>query len=146
MIKRWVFYSICSIFLLQGIALFAENIERAVATNTSHEQFASITPDEPDLTASLVKRILLYLVILCAIGVVVVYFFKQGKFVRGMSNSGNKLKICETHVLGNKQFLVVVEYGKQRVLLGVGPGMINKLCCLNGLDLLETAEDKKSTN
>jgi hypothetical protein len=46
--------------------------------------------------------------------------------------------------LGNKQYLVVVEYDGQKILLGVGPGMINKLCYLGSAfeEKLEGMEEK----
>lgn len=90
----------------------------------------------------LVGRIVIYLLLLAAIGAVILHFFKQGKFMKGMRSKGNLLKVTETHVLGNKQFLVVVEYGEKKVLLGVGPGMINKLCFLDGAMKEESAEIK----
>lgn len=82
-------------------------------------------------TWELAGRIFIYLAILVAVGVVVLRFFKNGRLVESIMKKNGKLKVSETHVLGNKQFLVVVEYGKQKILLGVGPGMINKLCSLN---------------
>lgn len=52
----------------------------------------------------------------------------------------NELHIRETKPLGNRQFLVVVEYGEQRMLLGVAPGMINHLCYLENPDESEIGE------
>lgn len=52
-----------------------------------------------------------------------------GNGLRKLANS-NELRIRETKPLGNRQFLVVVQYGEQRMLLGVAPGMINHLCYL----------------
>lgn len=83
-------------------------------------------------TTDLVGRIFIYLALLAAVGFVVLRFFKQGKFMSGIMKKSGNLKVCETHVLGNKQFLVIVDYEGQKILLGVGPGMINKLCYLNG--------------
>lgn len=142
-IKKWGFYFAFSIVLLQNASVFAEEINiTAPSPSPSPANSSSATSEELDLTPSLIKRIVIYLAILSAIGVIVVYFFKQGKLVQGMRNHGNKLKVCETHTLGNKQFLVVVEYGKQRILLGIGPGMINKLAYLEGSEPLPAIEIK----
>lgn len=46
------------------------------------------------------------------------------------SSSASHLRIAETRMLGGKQFLVVVEYAGQHMLLGVGPGFVNHLCYL----------------
>lgn len=83
-------------------------------------------------TLELVGRIVIYLILLAVIGAVILHFFKQGKFIKGAGGKGRILKVTETHMLGNKQFLIVVEYDQHKVLLGVGPGMINKLCFLDG--------------
>lgn len=58
-----------------------------------------------------------------------VYNRKGGLSLNRLS-SNNDLKIRETKPLGNRQFLVVVEYGEQKMLLGVAPGVINHLCYL----------------
>jgi flagellar biogenesis protein FliO len=41
-----------------------------------------------------------------------------------------RLQILETRMLGNRQFLLVADYDGRRMLLGVGPGLINHLCDL----------------
>lgn len=58
-----------------------------------------------------------------------VYSRKGGLSLNRLSSS-NDLKIRETKPLGNRQFLIVVEYGEQKMLLGVAPGVINHLCYL----------------
>lgn len=100
------------------------------------KQGVSMTMDrsvdhESTSTIELVGRIVVYLLLLAAIGAVILHFFRQGKFIKGLRRKGSALKVLETHMLGNKQFLVVVEYEENKVLLGVGPGMINKLCFLD---------------
>lgn len=82
-------------------------------------------------TIELFGRIFTYLLLLIAIGAIFLYFFKQGRFMKGLRSQGKTLKVTETHVLGNKQFLVVVEYQKNKILLGIGPGVINTLASLD---------------
>ena len=45
--------------------------------------------------------------------------------------SQKKLEILETKVLGNRQFLCVVAYEKQRILLGASPNGLQFLCSLD---------------
>lgn len=135
----WIkFLVIGVIFALVQGPLFAEGESGASVTQyemkTSNAEKASYQNEggkEAPTTLELVGRIVVYLILLAIIGAVVLHFFKQGGFTRRIGNKGKLLKVTETHMLGNKQFLVVVEYGQHKVLLGVGPGMINKLCFLD---------------
>lgn len=71
-----------------------------------------------------------YAVIIGALAVVVWFLFKGGVFRKRFSKAEGKLKIAETRMLGNRQFLSVVEYGSQKILIGVGPGKIDYLTTL----------------
>jgi flagellar biogenesis protein FliO len=42
-------------------------------------------------------------------------------------NSNKNIRVIETSMLGNRQFLVLAECMNRKVLLGVGPGFITKL-------------------
>lgn len=64
---------------------------------------------------------------LCAGG----YYLLRRRSGFASSDKGlRKLNVSETRSLGNRQFLVVVEYENERVLLGVTPGKIDYLCPL----------------
>lgn len=52
---------------------------------------------------------------------------KKAKTGRPFGKSEGKLHIRESRMLGNRQFLVVVEYEDSKLLLGVGPGRIDLL-------------------
>ena len=67
--------------------------------------------------------------VLFIIGGIVVYVLYKKKMLSGFGplNSNKNIKIVETSMLGNRQFLVLAECEDKRVLLGVGPGFINKL-------------------
>lgn len=124
--------------LLALFSLFFMNVNMLIGEEgvaEAIENRVSVGKENLDMSSNLIGRIVMYLMLLISIGVVIVYLFKQGKFVRGIRNQGGQLKVKETHVLGNRQFLVVVEYGKQRILLGVGPNMINQLCFLESHDI-----------
>lgn len=69
----------------------------------------------------------IYLILLIFIAFWIVYFVRKSNFIPQVLKKNAKLKILETHVLGNKQFLVLVSYENKDILLGVGPGMINQL-------------------
>lgn len=71
-----------------------------------------------------------YAVILGAVGVVVWYLFKSGFMRKSFAKGEGKLKVSETRMLGNRQFISVVEYGSQKILIGVGPGKIDYLTTL----------------
>lgn len=86
-------------------------------------------------------RVFVYLVMLGVLGAFFVYYFKRGKFSIGGAGKSNKLKIAETRALGGKQFLVVVEYEDHKILVGVGPGMMQKIC-----DLEKKKETQQSTD
>jgi flagellar biogenesis protein FliO len=59
------------------------------------------------------------------------FFYRNGfgKF-RPHSKTAKKLEISESHMLGNRQFLVVAEYEDRKMLIGVCPGRIEYLCSL----------------
>ena len=44
-----------------------------------------------------------------------------------MKRSDGRLQVSETRMLGNRQFLMVVEYEESRLLVGVSPGRIELL-------------------
>lgn len=46
-------------------------------------------------------------------------------------NKESALRIKETRMLGSKQFLVVVEYNDQKILLATSPNGVHYLCSLN---------------
>lgn len=46
------------------------------------------------------------------------------------TGGARKLQIAEMRPLGNRQFLVVVDYDGAKMLLGVTPGRIDHLCAL----------------
>ncbi len=76
----------------------------------------------PGLAASF-----LMLLALCAGGY---YLVRRQAGFAPVSKGQRKLVVSESRLLGNRQFLVVVEYENERVLLGVTPGKIDYLCPL----------------
>jgi len=76
--------------------------------------------------------ILGYLIILGGLGVAAWYLFKRGVIRKPFSSSEGKLKVAESRMLGNRQYIMVVEYEEKKILLGVGPGKIDYLTSLDG--------------
>lgn len=85
---------------------------------------------EPSIT-TLISQVFVFLVVLAGGAFLLRNYARRGKLTLKPNKSDQGLLVSETKPLGNKQFLVVVEYGPQKILLGVGPGMINHLCYLN---------------
>jgi flagellar biogenesis protein FliO len=60
------------------------------------------------------------------------FLLKRGALGRPFAKSEGKLRVLETKMLGNRQFLMVVEYDDAKLLLGVCPGKIDYLTPLAG--------------
>ncbi len=76
--------------------------------------------------------ILGYLIIIGGLCVAAWYLFKRGVIRKPFSSSEGKLKVAESRMLGNRQYIMVVEYEDKKILLGVGPGKIDYLTSLDG--------------
>jgi len=64
---------------------------------------------------------------------------KRGSLPRPFAKSEGRLKVLETKILGNRQFLMVVEYEDAKMLLGVCQGRIDYLTPLAGHPLAAAA-------
>lgn len=74
-----------------------------------------------------------------------IYLLKRGSLPRPFSKSEGRLKVLETRMLGNRQFLVVVEYDDAKMLLGVCQGRIEYLTPLAGHPLAPGADNDEET-
>ena len=83
--------------------------------------------------ADLGKQVRMTLYMLCLMGggaALLVWWQRQRKQPgKGLTLTG-QIEICETRPLGSRQYLAVVRYRKQRMLIGVGPDRIDHLCPL----------------
>ena len=87
------------------------------------------TPPAPGMDD--LGRMLGYVVLLGCLVFLSYYFFKHGlPLHRARNGSEKKLHVLEMKSLGGRQFLLVVGYEDQRLLLGVTPGKIDYLCPL----------------
>jgi flagellar biosynthetic protein FliO len=73
-----------------------------------------------------------YLVVLLVLAGGAWVLLKRGSLPRPFTKSEGKLRVLETRMLGNRQFLVVVEYEEAKMLIGVCPGRIDYLTPLTG--------------
>jgi flagellar biogenesis protein FliO len=91
---------------------------------------AVMTPPAPSMDD--LGRMLGYMVLVGCLAFFSYYFLKHGLPLYRNRNSGEKkLTVLEMKSLGNRQFLLVVGYEDQRLLLGVTPGKIDYLCPLD---------------
>ena len=79
------------------------------------------------------------------------YFLSQyvkKKRSSGIISDNGKIVVAETHSLGNRQFLMVAQYGHEKHLLGVSPSSINHLAKLENATELKVNSDAldKGTN
>ena len=79
-------------------------------------------------------QLVVYFVVLVALAGGGFFLFKRGMPLRNKLAGENHLRLLETKILGNRQFLVVVQYEDSKMLLGVGPGQIQYLCPLDSAD------------
>jgi len=68
-----------------------------------------------------------YGAVLAVLGVGVFFALKRGGWRNVMKRSEGRLQVSETRMLGNRQFIMVVEYEDSRLLVGVSPGRIELL-------------------
>lgn len=86
----------------------------------------------PPSTWVLFSQVVVFLILMGGAAFYLRNYAKGGGLkMKSRKGGGPGLVIAETKTLGNKQFLVVVEYGAQKMLIGVAPGTINHLCYLN---------------
>lgn len=64
---------------------------------------------------------------------------RRGSLPRPFTKAEGRLKVLETRMLGNRQFLLVVEYEDAKMLVGVCPGRIDYLTPLAGHPLAAAA-------
>jgi flagellar biogenesis protein FliO len=69
-------------------------------------------------------------VLLLLVGTMV-FLQKKGYLGMGRHRAEGKLRIKDQILLGNRQFLVVVEYGGNEILVGIGPGFISHVSTLS---------------
>lgn len=137
-------FSIISIWLLSTLSIIAQEENEAPNGDGIPEVYSPrgdevVTPagdislfTDEGTALGMAVTILGYLIILGCIALGVWILFKRGAFQKKEASAEGKLQIVDRKVLGGRQFLMVVEYEDQKVLLGVGPGKIDYLTNLTG--------------
>ncbi len=119
---------------LQAPTAQSAEVEASAAATTSasgglSEKLAASRAQREDDLAPMV-RLFGTLTIVAAMGMGALFLSRSGFFRKMLRKPGSHLQVEETAMLGGRQFLVVVRYGNERRLLGVGQGFINDLCGL----------------
>jgi len=121
------------LILLFATTLFAEEIQQGDVIYPAADEPVSeaemIVPDASAPGAGSALTGIFYVIFLGALGTIAWYFWRQRSPVAaGCSSKALKgIQIGATRSLGNRQFLVVARYNNKELLLGVGPGFINKV-------------------
>ncbi len=96
-------------------------------------------PPPPESLAQVLIKIVLFLFLLSGGAYMFVRYLKGSSLkILGLGlskNKLNKLQVKETRMLGHKQFLLVVEYEGQKMLLGTSPQGMQYLCKLDSQEV-----------
>jgi len=113
----------------------AERRPSAGGADANEDPFAGLFQGEGSGGSALgmAFTILGYVVIFGGLAFAAYYLVKRGLIRKPFSKGEGRLRIAESRMLGNRQFLMVVEYDDQKILLGVGPGKIDYLTSLQGV-------------
>lgn len=134
------FLTLSLTYLLLTVGAYAQPLLTETLESPQASPEAIIAPAEhtqhtTNSVAQLISKIVLFLALLGGAGYLLVKFSQGKSFFQLPSLSQFKkdsaLKILETKMLGHKQFLIVVEYEDQKMLLGISPGSMQHLCQLN---------------
>ena len=128
-----------------GRSAIAETVATAEKGSISSEIFASESASMMGLGINLLG----FFIIVAGFAVVGWYLFRKGVLRKPGGSSEGKLKVVENRMLGNRQYLMVVEYEENKILLGVGPGKIDYLTTLSaykaGFPQIEPQASEKVT-
>ncbi len=125
--------------LAQGIDGDKVIVPSAASQEKRRELTSGTAPEGPSLSV-----VLAYLGLMGGGAYFVIHRMRKGR-VGGLRNRGRGgIELRGSHMLGNRQFLVVAEVEGKRMLLGVGPGFISHLSDLNsepGPTCIDSAKD-----
>lgn len=106
-------------------------VSPSLATSASALGFLAVSETSPTLTGAgdllwLWAKVIAFLAFLGSGALMLNYFYKRKRFGVKVNVSG-KIHLADTCALGNRQFLVVAEFEKERHLLGVSQNAISHL-------------------
>ena len=116
------------------------------ATSALALDFLAISETPPTLTGAgdllwLWVKVIAFLAFLGSGALLLNHFYKR-KRLGVKVNATGKIHLADTCALGNRQFLVVAEFEKERHLLGVSQNAINHLSQLKDADTAENNFEK----
>jgi flagellar protein FliO/FliZ len=120
--------------------IFPRSAAEAAAADAADDRPAAFAPGPAPGTPGLLSTAG-YLLVFAGLLGGAWFLLKRGRLSRAFGRSEGRLQILETKMLGNRQFLVVVEYDDAKLLLGVGPGRIDYLTPLAGHPLSTGASE-----
>ncbi len=131
----------------QSQVVYPKSVSEEADSGSIDAPYTDLMPEGSSFMG-MIATIIGFLIILGGMAVVAWYLFKRGVIRKPFASKEGKLKIAESRMLGNRQYIMVVEYEDNKILLGVGPGKIEYLTSLNGyrsnFPNLEPQIDKKS--
>ena len=84
--------------------------------------------DKKDISPlSQVTKIIIFLVFLTMVAYVIVKKQKRGDLLLSNKKKNSQLKILETKLLGNRQYIILIEVSGAKKLIGVSNNQINNL-------------------
>jgi flagellar biogenesis protein FliO len=112
--------------------IFPRHAETAPAENTPAAEASPAFAPPPGVSMHGLMPTVGFVVALAVLAGGAWFLIKRGTIPRPFSRNEGRLKVLETRLLGNRQFLVVVEYDDAKMLLGVCQGRIDYLTPLAG--------------
>ena len=117
-----------------------------LATSAWALDFLAVSETPPTLTGagdllSLWAKVIAFLAFLGSGALLLNHFYKRKRFGVRVNATG-KIHLADTCSLGNRQFLVVAEFEKERHLLGVSQNAINHLSQLKDANAAENDFEK----
>lgn len=95
---------------------------------------------------SQIFRVLGFLGVLGCLAYFLTKFFNKRDRLKSPISGREGIVLCDTRALGNKQFLVVAQYDKEKFLLGVSSGSVELLAKLNASTGQVNPSSEKSTS
>lgn len=137
MMKLSIIFILIWGFLI-GMPLFANNEDISKINLNSSSDLKIYTPikasgNKADVSAD--KFITVYVALVVAAGFVLYRLIKKGGVRLPMkSENASNLKVLETRIIGNRQYLMVVSYDDIKVMIGTTPTSIQYICTLDSLE------------
>ena len=131
-----------------GFQAYEDKVQQGVGSASGLSNDTSGPNDDGPGLWGMFSQVLVFLILLTSLAYAFIHYAKKGKINLGALkaySADNRLIVSESRMLGNRQYLMVVEYGAQKMLLAVSPGRIEHLCYLDSAyeeDLANAMEEE----